>query len=116
MDRTLTTKTQCTDCEDEVHDFASEEHYITEYQLERVPQRADNDWSSADVRVQVRGNSHSRSYGTNRKPEANTRESLVAVVDEHVFHFRRQPLVFSLHTEAAVFLVKRNRVPVVPLA
>jgi hypothetical protein len=77
VDKTLTTKTQCTNCEFEVNDFASEAHYITEYQLERVPQRADSDWSSADVRVQVRGNYHSRSYGVNHKPDANTRESLI---------------------------------------
>jgi hypothetical protein len=77
IEKRLTMKTSCTDCEHDFHEFSSEENYITEYQLEAVPQRAEAEWSSADVRVQVRGTTHSRSYGKNVKPDAQTRESLI---------------------------------------
>jgi hypothetical protein len=58
IERRETTSNRCTDCEYDIHDFNSEQSYFTEYQVERLPQRADAEWSSADVRVQVRGTTH----------------------------------------------------------
>ncbi len=77
IEKRLTSKTSCTNCEHDIHEFNSEESYVTEYQIEGIPQRAEAQWSSADVRVQVRGTTHSRSYGRNIKPDAQTRESLI---------------------------------------
>ena len=76
IEKRLTTNTHCTNCEDSINDFTSEQNYVTEYQLDRVPQDSDVQWSSADVRVQVHGNTHSRSYAKNNKPNAQTREKL----------------------------------------
>ena len=77
VEKHLTMNSHCTNCEHDVHDFTSTQHFTTEYQLEGIPQTASAEWSSNDVRIQLRGNMHSRSHGVNSKPDASTRESLI---------------------------------------
>lgn len=97
IEKRLTYKKHCTNCEYDVNDFQSEENFVTEYQVERLPQRADAEWHSADVRVQVRGNAHSKGLGVNSRPDASTRKSMVEMQEEG-----------SGHTIAAVTIFLRR--------